>query len=66
MIVRLGNVLYWIGCAIAILILIVGAWRWYIELRFRSDQFIGLFIYVVPAVIAWVVGRACRYVFSGI
>jgi hypothetical protein len=63
MVARLGNVLYWAGSGIAILLLAIAtvsaAWgqgdhRWFP---------VGLFIAV--AVVTWLIGRACRYVLSG-
>lgn len=64
---RLGNVLYWTGCILALLALIVGTltavgdtadpvdYRWYLFALFGAG----------PALALWLVGRACRYVLAG-
>jgi hypothetical protein len=60
---RLGNVLYWLGCLIAAVIFIGG----YLmmsgggyKLQFPDYLVIGL-----PAIVAWLIGRAFRYVLAG-
>jgi hypothetical protein len=63
---RLGNVLYWLGCALGVLTLLTIPFG----LAFPRGAFGGVdFIYVVFVIIVasliWLVGRACRYVLSG-
>ena len=66
MLARLGNVLYWTGCLLGIL-LVAAAVAFYSlakrgtpeELLFISALLIGL------GVVVWLIGRACRYVLAG-
>jgi hypothetical protein len=59
---RLGNVLYWLGCGVAVncalLVLIV-----YLGPG-EEAVFFGL-VYAACGIGAWLFGRACRYVLSG-
>jgi hypothetical protein len=57
---RLGHVLYWIGCIVAVVVLLAGAAAW---LAPGPPAFMVLG--AIAAVIAWLIGRACRYVLSG-
>jgi hypothetical protein len=67
MVARLGNVLYWIGCGVAVLLVASGIMLWVGEGYTRSDHGIpGLIGFAVMAVLCWLIGRACRYVLSGI
>jgi hypothetical protein len=61
---RLGNVLYWAGCIIAALLAAGAAWVAWTEAREERDLFFAIFIFT-PAVVAWLLGRACRYVLAG-
>lgn len=59
---RLGHVLYWIGC-LAALILAAGAY-WVVTAT--GERSVGFLIFVsAPAVLAYLAGRACRYVLAG-
>jgi hypothetical protein len=63
----LGNILYWIGCGLAILLLLAGVVS---VVKFSDDlglvYAILLFVmYVVTAAIIWGVGRMLRYVLAG-
>jgi hypothetical protein len=61
---RIGNVLYWLGCIVAGLSVLVGVAA-YVEEHNKSG---GLFVtgfFIVVALVVWLVGRACRYVLSG-
>jgi uncharacterized membrane-anchored protein len=59
MLARLGNVLYWLGCGLAIVVTAVGA-------VIAHDTGLGFFVAaLVIAALIWLVGRACRYVLSG-
>jgi hypothetical protein len=65
MLARLGNVLYWLGCIVAVAVLSLDVALWIGESDRRSSE-IGLFVFVaVVAVAIWLIGRACRYVLSG-
>ncbi len=60
---RLGNVLYWTGCLIAAALLVGG----YL-LMSGGGYKLQPFDYVVigaPAVVAWLIGRALRYILAG-
>jgi uncharacterized membrane protein len=64
MLARLGNVLYWLSCIVAGLIIAVYAYVTYME-PYHPDQF-GMGIFVVAIAFAvWLVGRACRYILAG-
>jgi hypothetical protein len=67
MLARLGDVLYWLGSGIAIVILAFGAW---LVLRGNlggrpEDWWIVPAIFIGYALAAWLIGRACRYVLAG-
>ena len=62
MIERLGNVLYWLGCTLAVLFLL-GAALTYSETT-RSGNSLGL-IWGLRGVVAYAAGRAFRYVLAG-
>ncbi len=59
---RLGNVLYWAGCGIAILILIFAA---AMATELESGQKWNALSIALMAVVPWLLGRACRYVLAG-
>lgn len=62
MLARLGNVLYWLGCIVAGLIIVADGWDYYME----GTQDKGAYVFIaVIALVVWVVGRACRYVLAG-
>jgi hypothetical protein len=62
MIERLGDVLYWAGCIIALVLAACAAFVWVKA----GDGSAGFAVFVaIPAVVAWLIGRACRYVLSG-
>lgn len=62
MLMRLGNVLYWIGCTIAALLAIGGV----IAKSNGSADDWGIFVvFEIAAVIAWLAGKGCRYILSG-
>lgn len=65
MLARLGNVLYWLGCIVAVLIAAAGFMPYWSEGYARKDGVGVTIASVVIALIAWVVGRACRYVLAG-
>jgi hypothetical protein len=64
--IRLGNVLYWLGCVIAFGILAIDIAEWFAEGRTHPDGVFVFFAFAAIAFIAWLIGRACRYVLSGV
>ena len=65
MLARLGNVLYWLGCIVAALLVIGGFALWFSEGRYRPDGYNVLIGFGVVAFVVWLIGRACRYVLAG-
>jgi hypothetical protein len=67
MLVRLGDVLYWLGCGIAVAVLAYGVLfvPWADLPQRGADWWIPYAVIGVPAVAAWLIGRACRYVLGG-
>lgn len=65
MIDRLGHVLYWAGCGIAIIVAIGGIAI--VAASERNPQAIGIVLtsFGLCAAACWLAGRACLYVFSG-
>jgi hypothetical protein len=61
MLARLGDVLYWAGCLLAVL-LVAAAIAYY---NFGDIKLFELLILIGLAVIVWMIGRACRYVLAG-
>ena len=61
MLARLGDVLYWVGCLLAVL-LVAAAIAYY---NFEDIKLVELLILIGLAVIVWMIGRACRYVLAG-
>ena|SRR5215467_9627134 len=60
---RLGDILYWIGCIIAAIVVVWGA-----IFCFRDSNSDDPYLFSVVAVGAfsiWVIGRALRYILSG-
>ena len=63
MLSRLGDVLYWLGCILAAIVVVWGG-----VFAFRGDNADDPYLFSVVAVAAfaiWVVGRALRYILSG-
>jgi hypothetical protein len=58
---RLGDVLYWAGCVLAILTIAIGVFLSWGE---RHTWEVGVVTFVI-AVLFWLIGRACRYVLAG-
>jgi hypothetical protein len=68
MLERLGNVLYWLGCGLAGILFIAGILVIILEMTPSNDPYkvwLGLAICWGLALIAWLIGRACRYILSG-
>jgi hypothetical protein len=60
---RLGDVLYWLGCILAAIVVVWGA-----VFCFRGEHGGDPYLFSVVAVAAfsiWVIGRALRYILSG-
>jgi hypothetical protein len=57
---RLGDVLYWFGCGIAVVALGSGV---YVFIDTNASGL--LIVFGVAAVVIWLIGRAFRYVLSG-
>jgi hypothetical protein len=66
MLARLGDVLYWLGCGIAVVLLACGVILYAVD---RDPSAGGWWfpyaVIGVLAVAAWLIGRACRYVLGG-
>ena len=60
---RLGDILYWIGCILAAIVVVWGA-----LFCFRGDNADDPYLFLLIAVAAfsiWVIGRALRNILSG-
>jgi hypothetical protein len=60
---RLGDVLYWLGCILAAVVVVWGA-----LFCFRGNSADDPYLFSVVAVAAfaiWVIGLACRHLLSG-
>jgi hypothetical protein len=60
---RLGDVLYWIGCILAAIVVVWGA-----VFCFGGEHAGDPYLFSIVAVAAfsiWVIGRALRYILSG-
>ena len=63
MVGRLGQVLYWAGCAIALVIILFG-----LVITFNMSDDNAWMVTVAAAVVgmgAWLIGRAALYVLAG-
>jgi hypothetical protein len=60
---RLGNVLYWTASLVAVAFLVLGGLVAILN-RGPDGPFIAA-IFIGIGVVAWLVGRACRYVLAG-
>ena len=60
---RLGNVLYWLCCILAVVTAAIGAFVWFN--RTEPDDVATVIIFTGLAAIAWLIGRGCRYVLAG-
>ena len=61
-IARLGEVLYWLACGIAVLLALAGLW--FILFGWADNAVIGL-IFLMMVGPVWLAGRACLYVLAG-
>ena len=64
MAVRLGNIIYWAGCILAVLWVAFAIWK---EATSETPLFDHTHFYLMvgPAIVLWAVGRAARYVLAG-
>jgi len=65
MLARLGNVLYWLGCILAAVLITGGIALWIGEGQSSPNGYYILSGFAVVALVVWLIGRACRYVLSG-
>ena len=61
MIDRLGNVLYWAACLLAVVAIVFGGWAFAVGIL----NPVGLVMFVGGGIVIWLIGRAIRYVLSG-
>lgn len=71
MLARLGLVLYWIGVVCASIAIIIGVYAgWMMSHSHNSNDVaavpIVLGVSALCAVAIWAVGRACKYILSGV
>ena len=61
---RMGRVLYWVGCVIAILLVLLSIF--FALLAETTSGVVGALTGFIPyAVVVWIIGRACRYFLAG-
>jgi hypothetical protein len=65
MLARLGNVLYWLGCILAALIMAAAIVEWFGEAQYLPNGWVIIFEFAVFAFVVWGIGRMSRYVLSG-
>jgi hypothetical protein len=63
MLARLGYVLYWTGCGLAVLVLMGGLAFTYFAPGASTE--VALALTAAVATVCWLVGRACKYVLAG-
>ena len=61
---RLGRALYWIGSATAVLILMLAERKWLDQDPENDSSIAASLTWVGVAVIAWLVGSACRHLLT--
>jgi hypothetical protein len=60
---RLGDVIYWLGCGIAIIS--IAAAVVLAIYGVKPDKHILIIIFSVGALVIWLIARACRYILAG-
>lgn len=60
---RIGNVIYWFGCAVAALAVLAGLAEYFAEGN-RSDGIAVTVGFFVAALIFWLIGRAVLYILA--
>jgi hypothetical protein len=63
MVARLGQVLYWAACAIAVFWLILGLFG--VFTRETLEPWNDIPVFIGGAILIWLIGRAVRYVLAG-
>jgi len=53
---RLGKVLYWLGCIVAVALIGLAVWIWVDDAQGGTAIVFGIL-----GVIAWLIGRVCQY-----
>ena len=61
MLAHLGDVIYWLGCIVAAVIVVLGATDYWLG-QHRLGAFIS---WVVLAALVWLIARAVQYVLGG-
>jgi hypothetical protein len=56
---RLGDVLYWLGCIVAVALIGLAVW-----ISVEAAQVGTAIVFGILGVIAWLIGRVCRYALS--
>ena len=64
MLARLGQVLYWVCCGIAVLMLLYGLLG-FTYLNMQDAIFGSVIPAIIVALIFWLAGRAARYILAG-
>jgi hypothetical protein len=62
---RIGNVIYWLGYGVAILLILADIAEWFGEGRYRSDGLFLVVVFAAMAAVSWLIGRTFRYVLAG-
>jgi hypothetical protein len=62
MLTKLGNVLYWGACTVAVLMLGLAVLVWFTERQ--SGDFVTMFGLTAIGLAVWIIGRGCRYVLA--
>jgi hypothetical protein len=65
MLIRLGDVIYWIAAVCAVLWLGVGIWVSYVDPNPPSEATFVLLMFIGSAILIYVGGWCVRYVISG-
>ena len=66
MLARLGDVLYWTGCLLGILLVAAAVAFYNLAANITpKDMTLVLAILIGLGLIVWLIGRACRYVLAG-
>ena len=61
---RIGRVLYWMGCIIAVLLVLLSFFFAFLA-ETTNGVVGGLTAFIPYAVVVWLIGRACRYFLAG-
>jgi uncharacterized membrane protein len=61
---RIGQIVYWVGCSTAALILALGVYLYLVEFKTRDDNLIMALGFLVAALLVWTAGRLMRAVIS--